>query len=110
MNFDNLFPDLDKIFDELDKKIEKDKKKLDKKIAIAKKEIEKLEINQKQENQYVDSKKKNKSSDPQHFKNVDRPTYGGTKKNVPYRHGILNGKGPVSINGYGIRMSDGRIS
>ena len=58
MNFDNLFPDLDKIFDELDKKIEKDKKKLDKKIALAKKEIEKLESNQKHENRYVDSKKK----------------------------------------------------
>lgn len=35
-------------------------------------------------------------------------TFGGTKK-VEYRQGVLNGKGPVSINGYGIPF-DGRIS
>ena len=105
MNFDNLFPDLDKIFDELDKKIEKDKKKLDKKIALAKKEIEKLESNQKHENRYVDSKKKKKINEPQYFRNVDKPTFGGTKKNVPYKQGVLNGKGPVSINGYGISIN-----
>ncbi len=50
------------------------------------------------------SLKKKKSSDPQHFKNVDRPTYGGAKKNVPYRHGVLNGSGPGTINGYGISI------
>lgn len=106
MNFDNLFPDLDKIFDELDKKIEKDKKKLDKKIALAKKEIEKLESNQKHENRYVDSKKK-KINEPQYFRNVDKPTFGGTKKNVPYKQGVLNGKGNGSsgINGYGISIN-----
>ena len=109
MDMSDLFPAIDQIVDDLNKEIENEKKNIQN-DAISYEEIEKEKNIE--GNLYGGPQKKN-ICDPIKSNQTQIPTFGGTKKkpkSVPYKHGILNGSGPGTINGYGIRMSDGRIS
>lgn len=107
MDISDLFPAIDQIVDNLNKEIEIEKKNIQS-DAKSDEEIERKNI---EGNLYGGPQKKN-VCDPTKSNQVQVPTFGGTKKTVPYKQGVLNGKGNGSsgINGYGIRMSDGRIS
>lgn len=107
MKLSDILPDeIVKKNTEYDQKVQRETEKA---IKEAHQYYEKLKNETKKENKI--SQKKTKYNEPISYNgNASRPTYGGTKKNAPYKQGVLNGSGPVTINGIGIPMSNGRIS